>query len=99
MKRQHVNSSSILTAGYEWDAEKESGTLEIEFSSGGVYAYIDVPRHVWNAFMATDRKGGYFIFAIKGKYQYTCVKSADKKNAKPSVKAESGRPLRKARIS
>lgn len=41
MERTYVESTNIASIGYEQD------TLELEFLSGGVYQYFDVPRHIY----------------------------------------------------
>jgi len=44
--------------------------LEIEFHSGGVYQYFDVPNSVCDALMSASSHGSYFHRNIKDKYQY-----------------------------
>jgi hypothetical protein len=40
MEREAVSSSSVASIGYD----PESLTLEVEFASGDVYQYFDVPE-------------------------------------------------------
>lgn len=64
MEREMVASSTILSAGYEVAAE----TLEIEFKSGGIYQYYNVPEAVYQNFMASDSKGKFHNVYIKNSF-------------------------------
>ena len=44
MERQYVSSSNIASIGYDPD----NLVLEIEFLSGAVYQYYDVPQSVYD---------------------------------------------------
>jgi len=39
--------------------------LEIEFQSGSVYQYRDVPRDIYDGLLSAASKGGYFEAHIK----------------------------------
>lgn len=65
MDRKSVESSHIAEIGYE----SESSTLEVQFKSGQVWQYYDVPETVWNEFDASDSKGKFFGREIKGHYR------------------------------
>ena len=67
MKRKAVVSSAIVSAGYD----SKSKTLEIEFPSGHVYQYFDVPASVYKALMNADSLGQFFNAEIKD--WYSCV--------------------------
>lgn len=69
MDREQVDSSQIASIGYDI----ESKTLEIEFKSGGVYDYHDVPQHVYMGIMSAGSHGKYFYAEIKGKYGFEKV--------------------------
>lgn len=56
MLRQVVESSSLRSIGYD----RATGTLEVEFTSGGVYRYADVPPELWSALRSSDSKGKFF---------------------------------------
>ena len=68
MDRQPVESSNIKSIGYD------TGTLEIEFKSGGVYQYANVPLFHHVALMNTKSKGKYFHRFIKPNFEYQKVK-------------------------
>ena len=67
--RIQVKSSNINSIGYDED----SSTLEIEFHSGAVYQYFDVPFAVYDGLMDADSHGKYLAQHIKGQYRYVKV--------------------------
>ena len=69
MVRNPVDSSNITSIGYD----KDSNTLEIEFHSGAVYQYFDVPEPIYQGIMGADSKGKYFAQHIKGYYRFVKV--------------------------
>ena len=68
MNRQHVSSSNIRSIGYD----SNSQTLEIEFHSGGIYQYYNVPNSTYNALMSASSHGSFFHRHIKD--QFGCTK-------------------------
>ena len=48
-------------------------TLEIEFQTGDIYEYVDVPREVFRALLDTGSKGRFFHAEIDGVYGFTQV--------------------------
>jgi len=60
-----VQSSDLAAVDYDW-----SGTLTIEFHSGGVYEYYHVPPSVYNGLMSASSHGKYFHAYIKNRYGY-----------------------------
>lgn len=64
MIRHRVSSSDIYSIGYE------SGTLEIEFNSGGIYQYYNVPLQIAQGLMSATSHGRYFHSVIKDHYAY-----------------------------
>jgi hypothetical protein len=67
--RKAVQSSTIASVGYEVGIS----TLEIEFHSGGVYQYYDVPQYEYEGLMSADSHGRYFAANIKHVYRYSRV--------------------------
>lgn len=61
MIRAAVTSSSIQAVGYSLPTQ----TLEIEFVSGGVYRYFNVPERLHAGLMAAASHGTYFDVHIK----------------------------------
>lgn len=66
MNRQPVTSSNLRSIGYEISTK----TLEIEFHSGGIYQYYDVPPEIHQGIMSASSHGKYFHQHIKDVYQY-----------------------------
>lgn len=56
MDRILVNSSNLVSVGYE----KETQALEVEFQSGNVYRYLNVPETMYQGLMTASSKGEYF---------------------------------------
>jgi len=70
MNRTRVTSSSLASIGYRIGER----TLEVEFTQGAVYQYLDVPEPVFEAFMATESKGSFFNEEIKNHYAFRRVR-------------------------
>lgn len=64
MIRQPVSSSDLHSVGYD----PITMVLEIEFNSGGVYAYSGVPAAIHSSLMAAGSHGQYFHAFIKDRY-------------------------------
>jgi hypothetical protein len=69
MNRQFITSSDIHSAGYDIYA----GTLEIEFNSGGIYQYFNVPVETYNNFMNAASHGKFFHAFIKNSYTWNKI--------------------------
>jgi hypothetical protein len=66
MQRKHVQSSNINSIGYDEDSER----LEVEFNSGGIYHYYNVPKVIYLALMNAASHGVYLNQNIINKYTY-----------------------------
>ena len=66
MNRKSIKSSNINSVGY--DIEKQ--ILELEFSNGGIYRYIDVDMKTVVEFIFADSIGKYFHSNIKSNFKY-----------------------------
>ena len=64
MNRTSVLSSNIKSIGFEI----ASNVLEIEFHSGGIYQYRNVPQNIYDSFLRSASKGSFFDQYIKDKY-------------------------------
>lgn len=69
MIRTFVNSSNLRSVGYD----SGSMILEIEFNSGGVYQYLNVPTNIYEGLMSASSHGTYFHQFIKNVYTYQRV--------------------------
>ena len=64
-----VQSSNLKAVGYTRDMD----ALEIEFLSGSLYIYFDVPISLYHGLLAAPSKGKYFwkhIRPYKDQYPY-----------------------------
>ena len=59
MLRTNVSSSNIRSIGFE------NGTLEVQFTSGEIYQYFNVPESVHRGLMLAASHGQYFDSNIK----------------------------------
>lgn len=72
MQREPVDSTVIASVGYDFD----SRTLEVEFTSGKVYQFFDVPVSLAQALRAADSLGTFFNTHVRnGGYAYALVES------------------------
>jgi hypothetical protein len=65
MERVNVISGNINSVGYE----ESSNTLEIEFKSGSIYQYSNIPQEVYNELLQASSIGRYFIRNIRDTYR------------------------------
>ncbi len=67
IQRIGVSSAALRSVGYD----QEQRVLEIEFTSGAVYQYFDVPAEVYRGLMAAESHGRYFNQRVRDKsYRY-----------------------------
>lgn len=64
MRRTPVESSTMLSIGYDSTEQ----VLEIEFTSGIVYQYLEVTATVFKELMDAESKGRYFNGEIRDDY-------------------------------
>lgn len=69
MEREIVSSSTIVSIGYDPSTE----TLEIEFRSGRIYQYYNVPEPVYQQLMEAPSKGQFHHTYIRNAYSYSRV--------------------------
>ena len=67
MQREPIDSSVIASMGYA----AEQRILQLEFRSGDVYRYFDVPEEEYAAIRSAESKGTYLNQAFKPRgYRY-----------------------------
>ena len=71
MLRQSVESSDLKSVGYD----NETQTLEIEFNSGPVYEYNNVPASIYEGLINAHSLGLYFNQNIKDQYHFSKISS------------------------
>ena len=64
--RVPLDSKALRSAAY--DAETE--TLEIEFATGSIYQYVDVPADVYTWLLKAKSKGRYVTDVISKKFEF-----------------------------
>ncbi len=69
MDRKAVNSSMLKSIGYDENTQ----TLELEFKSGEVWQYMDVPSDEFEGLMNAPSHGGYARQNIIEAYHETRV--------------------------
>jgi hypothetical protein len=69
MNRIPVSSSNIRSIGYD----PQSAVLKVEFTSGDVYQYFDVPEHLYQGLMNASSKGQFLNDYIRHSYRYQKV--------------------------
>jgi len=70
MDRIPVVSSNLRSVGYI----QEAGVLEIEFHSGSVYQYQNVPPTVYNDLMTARSKGSFHNAYVKNCYRFRRIR-------------------------
>lgn len=60
----------MRSVGYE----DKSRILEIEFDSGTVYQYLEVPEGIYEQLLTAESKGRYFNSEIREVYSYVQVR-------------------------
>ena len=69
MERHHVSSSDLSSVGFD----PSTNTLEIEFLSGSIYQYHNVPENIYDGLMNAGSHGQYFHNHIKDVFQYSRI--------------------------
>lgn len=71
MNRIPVSSSNLASVGYD----SENKILEIEFNSGSIYQYFNVPASIYSGLMSAASHGQYFdAYIKKGGFRFQQVK-------------------------
>lgn len=69
INREHIESYNLVSAGYDM----ETKTLEVEYASGIVYQYYEVPQALYTEFITSKSKGSFLNRNISGKFRYARV--------------------------
>ena len=69
MRRYSVASSNLASVGYDTPTQ----TLEVEFLSGSVYQYYNVPENIYEQLMQAGSKGRFFHQYIRNAYPYSRI--------------------------
>jgi hypothetical protein len=66
VNRIPVESTSLSSVNYYPAMQM----LEVEFQSGSVYVYFDVPPNEYMALLRADSMGRYFVQHIRNEYRF-----------------------------
>jgi hypothetical protein len=69
MDRVSVSSSNVDSVGYDSDSQ----ILEVEFNSGDIYQYSDVPEYIYDDLLSAGSVGQYLNQNVKNSYSYNQV--------------------------
>jgi KTSC domain len=75
--RQPVESTAIAKIGYS----KRRHVLEIEFVSGAVYRYFDVPATLYRGLMSSESKARFYDSNIRRHYRSVVIRSRQKEQS------------------
>ncbi len=85
IKREPVTSSNVASVGYS----RQLRALEIEFTRGAVYRFLDVPSAVHRGLIASPSKGRFIAEQIRGKYRFVRVRPRPVGGAKAGARPDS----------
>jgi hypothetical protein len=74
VQREALKSKAVISAGYD----ESTRELELEFRSGHVYRYEDVPAAVYAWLLRIENKGGYVRRMIVGRYVERAVPRSER---------------------
>jgi len=66
MQRQPVASGAFREVGYD----APTHVMELQFVSGNVYQFFDVPEFEHHGLMLARSKGAYFAKRIQGRFRF-----------------------------
>ncbi|TCZ88385.1 KTSC domain-containing protein [Lysobacter sp. N42] len=69
MDRIPLESEALASVGYD----PARHVLEVEFTSGRVYQYFDVPEHEVRRLLEAPSQGAYFSERLRDRYRYELV--------------------------
>ena len=72
MNRTPVSTQGITEVGYHKDSDG-LGTLELKFSNGGVYDFLNVPAKMYDEFMHAPSREEYYAANIGKRFPCTRV--------------------------
>lgn len=77
MERREVESTIMRSVGYD----QRNQVLEIEFQSGLIYQYLDIPPALYKALWEAESKGRYFNSEIRDTYEFIRVDRRGRRGA------------------
>ena len=77
IKREPVTSTNVASVGYS----RHLRALEIEFTRGAIYRFLEVPSNVYRGLIVAQSKGRFIAENIRGKYRFVRVRAARPRQA------------------
>jgi hypothetical protein len=74
IKRVPVESTNVASIGYS----RHLHALEIEFTRGAIYRFLDVPIGIYRDLIAAKSKGHFIAEKIRGRYRFLRVRPGRK---------------------
>lgn len=74
MAKKEIAKNKVKSSNLDWVAyDKDTKTLYIQFLSGGLYSYSDVPEEIFTGLLNADSKGKFFWKNIRNNssFKYT----------------------------
>lgn len=65
MHRRQLDSAVIAAIAFD----AMTNTLEVEFRTGRVHRYLDVPKHVYWRFASAESSGSFFDEEVKDRFE------------------------------
>jgi hypothetical protein len=94
MKRTRVASSNITSIGYDADLE----VLEVEFRTGAVYCYSDVPAKIYRALMGAGSIGTAFHKLVRLSFKAELQPPKEQKTRCNAVERKNEQALPKGHV-
>lgn len=71
IRRQPVSSSNVASIGYS----RHLRALEIEFTRGAIYRFLDVPKSLYRELMESSSKGHFIAQNLRDQYRFVRVRA------------------------
>jgi len=68
-KMIHVSSSNVEAVGYD----EAQSTLYIKYLNSSLYAYYDVPKHLFEDLLRSSSIGSFLHIYVKNQYAYVRI--------------------------
>lgn len=83
IRREPVNSSNVASIGYS----PHLHALEIEFTRGAVYRFLEVPKSVYRELMESSSKGHFIAQNLRDQYRFVRVRSGKTPSSRDQLAA------------
>ena len=80
IKREPVLSSNVASIGYS----RHLHALEIEFTRGAIYRFLDVPHTIYRELVAADSKGHFIAEHIRGHFRFVRIRPSRARTHRPA---------------